>query len=246
MKVWLKLFAIIAALIVAITLASNLFRSADDEPQPRPPIASEAASDQARTSESQVSGTDADTVLVTRVIDGDTIELETGQTLRYIGINTPETKHPRKPVEYMGQEAAARNKELVEDKRVRLEKDVSETDRYGRLLRYVYVGDTMINEQLVLEGYAQAATFPPDVKYQERFREAERQARENKVGLWGERPTHSLSPTDGPRPHCSADVYNCDDFATCAEVLGVFEGCPSDVHGLDGDDDGVPCEALCG
>src|SRR4030042_2567140 len=81
-------------------------------------------------------------ILVTRVIDGDTIEIEGGQKVRYIGIDTPEKVDPRPSVQCYGKEAAAKNKELVEGKRVRLEKDVSETDKYGRLLRYVFVGDT--------------------------------------------------------------------------------------------------------
>ena len=82
---------------------------------------------------------------VVRVIDGDTIEVSVaGQThkVRYIGIDTPETKHPTKPVEPFGPEAAAKNEELVGGKIVGLEEDISETDRYGRLLRYVYVGGT--------------------------------------------------------------------------------------------------------
>src|SRR3990167_3408922 len=79
------------------------------------------------------------TVLVTRVIDGDTIEIEGGQKVRYIGIDTPETVDPRKPVQCFGVEASNKNKELVSGKRDRLEKDVSETDKYGRLLRYIYI-----------------------------------------------------------------------------------------------------------
>ena len=81
----------------------------------------------------------ANFAVVKRVIDGDTIELDNGKTLRYIGIDTPETKHPTKGVQCFGEEAYKKNKELVEGKRVQLEKDVSETDRYGRLLRYVFV-----------------------------------------------------------------------------------------------------------
>ena len=127
-------------------------------------------------------------VMVTRVIDGDTIEIESGAHVRYIGMNTPETVDPRKPIQCFGAEASAKNKEFVEKKYVRLEKDVSETDRYGRLLRYVFVGDTMINLLLVKEGYATAATFPPDVKYYQRFLDAEREAREQQRGLWNACP----------------------------------------------------------
>ena len=128
------------------------------------------------------------TFLVIRVIDGDTIELENGQRVRYIGIDTPETVDPRKAVQCFGVEATHRNKQLVEGKRVRLEKDVSKTDKYGRLLRYVYVGDVFVNQELVERGYAHASTYPPDVKFQSQFTEAEQRARDTKRGLWGACP----------------------------------------------------------
>lgn len=126
------------------------------------------------------------TYLVKRVVDGDTIELENGQKVRYIGVNTPETVDPRKPVECFGQEAKEENRKLTEGKTVRLEKDISETDKFGRLLRYVYIGDLFVNDYLVRQGFAQTATFPPDVKYVSQFLEAQREAKENKRGLWGD------------------------------------------------------------
>lgn len=131
---------------------------------------------------------EAQTFLVARVVDGDTIELDNGQKVRYIGVDTPETKHPKKPVQCFGVEAYKKNIELVAGKRVRLEKDVSETDKYGRLLRYAYVGDTFVNLELAKQGYAYAATFPPDVKYQNIFRQAQTEAREAGRGLWGACP----------------------------------------------------------
>lgn len=132
------------------------------------------------------SGVIKETVKVVKIVDGDTIEIEGGKKVRYIGIDTPETKHPTKKVQCFGKEASAKNKELVEGKEVRLEKDVSETDRYGRLLRYVYIGDTMINELLVQDGYAVSSSYPPDIKHQELFRQTEREARENNRGLWND------------------------------------------------------------
>lgn len=125
-----------------------------------------------------------DTAGVARVVDGDTIELDTGKKVRYIGVDTPETKHPKKPVQWYGEAAYQKNKSLVEGKTVTLEKDVSEVDRYGRLLRYVYLDGVMVNETLVKEGYARVSTFPPDVKYHERFLVAEREARTANRGLW--------------------------------------------------------------
>jgi len=127
-------------------------------------------------------------VTVTRVVDGDTIVISTGEKVRYIGINTPESVDPRKSVECFGKAASEENKKLVEGKKVRLEKDVSETDKYGRLLRYVYLendkGEVFVNETLVKEGFAQVDTFPPDVKYESKFIAAQKYARENSLGLW--------------------------------------------------------------
>jgi micrococcal nuclease len=122
--------------------------------------------------------------LVTRVIDGDTIELATGQRVRYIGIDAPESVHPQKPVQCFGKEATSMNERLVARKQVRLEKDITDTDRYGRLLRYVYVGNTFVNDYLARNGYAAATTYPPDVKYQERLRRAEHEAQQGQKGLW--------------------------------------------------------------
>jgi micrococcal nuclease len=127
-------------------------------------------------------------VKVLRVIDGDTIELTDKRRVRYIGMDTPEIVDPDKPVECYGKEAEDENKRLVEGKTVFLEKDVSETDTYGRLLRYVYVKDTFVNEALVQNGFARVATFPPDVTYKDVFVQAQRSARENNRGLWSACP----------------------------------------------------------
>lgn len=129
---------------------------------------------------------DADylTAEVTKIVDGDTIDVEIeGETyrLRYIGVDTPERGRP------FFSEATEANRQLVENQTVFLEKDVSETDRYGRLLRYVYLRKgTMVNAELVCQGFAQVATFPPDVKYQEAFLQLQREARDAGRGLWGE------------------------------------------------------------
>ncbi len=122
---------------------------------------------------------------VTYVYDGDTIEVRiSGQEyrVRYIGIDAPESTYEHDPY---GPEATAKNRELVAGKRVRLEKDVSEIDRYGRLLRYVYVGDVMVNAELVRLGYAQASSFPPDIRYQALFARLQQEARAAGRGLWG-------------------------------------------------------------
>jgi micrococcal nuclease len=144
----------------------------------------------------------ADSFKVVRVIDGDTIEIENKKIVRLIGVDSPELHHPKKPVQCFGAEAAEFTKKMLTGKTVRLEKDVSETDRYRRLLRYVYIddpstssGQVFFNEYLVSEGYATAATFPPDVKYVEVFKKAEVQARNNNRGLWGKCKTLQVEPT---------------------------------------------------
>lgn len=122
---------------------------------------------------------------VTKIIDGDTIELSDGTKVRYIGIDTAELG---KNSQCFAEEAKKKNEELVLGKAVELEKDVSETDQYKRLLRYVYVGEAedriMINEELVRGGFAQVSTYPPDVKYKDKFLELQNKARNSDVGLW--------------------------------------------------------------
>lgn len=141
-------------------------------------------------------------VTVLRVIDGDTIELESGERVRYIGIDTPESVHPDKPDECFGAEAAARNRELVEGRTVTLLRDVSDRDKYGRLLRYVYVGDVLVNGLLVREGYAQVTTYPPDVAHVEEYLIAQRVAREAGRGLWGGCPA-GIPDVAAPSAACS-------------------------------------------
>lgn len=127
---------------------------------------------------------ESDEVKVERVVDGDTIVIEGNKHVRYIGINTPEITKGKN--ECYGKLAFEQNKKLVEGKVVRLEKDVSETDKYGRLLRYVFIGETLINNELVKNGFARSSTYPPDIKYQDLFKSSEHFARENLLGLWNE------------------------------------------------------------
>jgi micrococcal nuclease len=174
---------------------------------------------------------------VTRIIDGDTIEVAlAGQTyrLRYIGIECPEAG------QYGYEQATEANRQLVEGKTVRLEKDVSNTDQYGRLLRYVYVGEIFVNAELVRRGFATAWTYPPDVAYADFLVQLEREAREAGLGLWS-----SPTPTSGTGWTCVGNIYNCGDFSSCAEVMSYWNACPGDPSRLDGDHDGRPCESLC-
>ncbi len=120
---------------------------------------------------------------VVRVIDGDTIEITGGIRVRYIGIDTPET-YPE--VEYYGPEASAKNAELVQGRVVTLRKDVDNADRYGRLLRYVYVDDLFVNAELVRLGYAEAYPYSPNTMHEDLFTRLEDQARKAEVGMWAD------------------------------------------------------------
>ncbi len=115
---------------------------------------------------------------VSYVIDGDTIKLENGEKVRLIGINAPESGQP-----YFNK-AREKLTKLVLGKRVRLEKDVEDRDRYGRLLRYVFVDNLFINLEMVRSGFANSWTCSPNVKYQNEISAAEREAREKQIGLW--------------------------------------------------------------
>ena len=141
-----------------------------------------------------------ETAVVTRVVDGDTAEVRvTGKTegpgtgdtvighaytVRFLGIDTPESVKPNWPVECFGHDASDATRALAEGETVRLVKDVEETDRYGRLLRYVYVGDEMVNARLVANGYARVLTYPPNVRHADLFVSLAHQARTRDRGLW--------------------------------------------------------------
>jgi micrococcal nuclease len=123
-------------------------------------------------------------VRVKRAVDGDTLLLTNGERVRLIGVDTPETKHPQKPVQRFGKEAYLFTKGMVEGKEVGLEYDWQKRDKYGRLLAYVYLLDgTFLNAEIIKQGYGFAYTQFP-FKYLEEFRGYEREARENKRGLW--------------------------------------------------------------
>ena len=144
----------------------------------------------------------SETGRVVRVVDGDTIRVEiTGRTegpgagaavpgreypVRLIGIDTPESVKPGSPVECFGKEASAAASALLDGRDVRLVKDVENTDRYDRLLRYVYIEDEMANARLVVNGYAHAYTYPPNVRHADLFVQLERDARDNDRGLWAQ------------------------------------------------------------
>ncbi len=128
------------------------------------------------------------------IFDGDTISVTHGgrqHRVRYIGIDSPEVQHRRDPqsvTEPFGEEARALNEELVRGKNVRLVSDQQDHDRYGRDLRYVYLDDgTFVNLEIVRRGFARALTIRPNTRHAEAFREAEREARAERRGMWAAR-----------------------------------------------------------
>ena len=200
---------------------------------------------------------------VVKVIDGDTISVNIDgrvETLRLIGINTPETVDPRKPVECFGKEASDKAKELLTGKKVYLEADNTqgERDKYSRLLRYVWLEDgTFFNKKMISDGYAYEYTYDTIYKYQTEFKQAEIEARTTKKGLWADNvcdqtkiqtSTQAIinQPTDTSKINCSSNTYNCPNFKTQKEAQQVFDSCggvKNDIHKLDSDKDGIVCES---
>jgi len=204
---------------------------------------------------------------VTKVIDGDTITISMNgapETIRLIGIDTPETVDPRTTVQCFGVEASNKAKELLTGKNVWIETDAitGQRDKYDRLLAYIYRDDGLfINQYLVEHGYAYEYTYNTPYKYQVEFKTAQKSAEAAGRGLWApgvcEETTPAPQPTPQPPPtytppsmsgySCSENLYNCGDFSTHAEAQAVYEMCGgvnNDIHRLDGDKDGEACESL--
>ncbi len=202
-----------ALLVATLCLLAAACRQTSDEapsptaPQPASPAATSTTapggSDATLTPSDDPTPTALEQALVVNVVDGDTIDvLVDGQEyrIRYIGVDTPETVDPRRPVECFGREASERNLHLVEGQTVGLERDVSETDRFGRLLRYVWLNGEMVNAQLVEDGYATASAFPPDVRHAELLASLQAEAMQAGIGLWGPACATPEPPAAGGGP----------------------------------------------
>lgn len=179
-------------------------------------------------------------IYVSYVKDGDTVILNNGEEVRLIGIDAPESWE-----DYYN-EAKHYLEELIRNRPIRLEKDVSERDIYKRLLRYIYVDYTFLNYEMVRWGYARAVEYPPDTKHANQLKKAEDVARRSRLGVWSEIGEEQEGATDS-RYICNYNAYNCDNFRTHAEAQAVFEACGgvnNDVHRLDRDNDGLACESL--
>jgi micrococcal nuclease len=206
---------------------------------------------------------------VEEVIDGDTIKVSLNgksETVRFILVDTPETKHPQKGKQPFGPEAYNFTKSLLEGKTVELEKDVQERDKYGRLLMYVYVDGKMVQEELLKKGLARVAVFPPNVKYVDQFRKLENEAKQQGIGIWSIEnyvrddgfypPEKKESKPPAPQPETQPEPKSslrydpngpdrdCSDFSSQEEAQEFFEAAgPGDPHRLDRDHDGIACES---
>lgn len=202
---------------------------------------------------------------VVKVVDGDTVAINMDgkvETLRLIGLDTPETVDPRKPVQCFGIEASNKAKSVLAGQEVRIEADPTQGvyDKYNRLLAYVYLKDgTLFNKMMIAEGYGHEYTYNAPYKYQSEFKAAEMSAKTGEKGLWangacGEpnitvttvpSPSHispqsttvfetQTTPAPSAGYNCSANIYNCPDFSTHDEAQAVYDACGGIAHDVHG------------
>jgi micrococcal nuclease len=217
---------VLLALLLILSACTQASESVTNTPVP-----TATASPNATGTASAAPGSPLETTLptglteakVTRVVDGDTIHVDiAGQdfTVRYIGIDTPETVDPNRPVGCYGPEASVRNKELVHGQTVSLESDVEDKDDFGRLLRYVWLGDEMVNAVLVRDGYAKAETGFAEVKYQDVLLALQGEAQAEGRGLWGPACANTTpGPTITQTPPPASGNEICDYSGATQPVI---------------------------
>lgn len=176
LPVWLRRFLVILA-IGLVGYGTSVISS----PRPASQKGSVEVTREATATATMVSET---AVMVTYVFDGDTIGLSDGTRVRYIGVNTPKIAHDGNKEECFAREATVENTRLVLGKTIRLVRDASDTDVYGRLLRYVYVGDQFINDVLVREGFARTELIKPDIGLATQLLDAQNEAQMRHRGIW--------------------------------------------------------------
>lgn len=272
--------ATLGFLVLSIATSPSV-QTQDASPTPSQQVVSESASPSDEPSlpgNSQVAGTpkassstptpattsSATLYDITSVTDGDTFKVNingTTETIRSIGMDTPETVDPRKPVQCFGVEASNRAKQLLSGKKVRLEADTTqgERDKYGRLLRYAYLEDgRMFNKLMIQEGYAHEYTYQTKYKYQSDFKAAQAEAQSAKRGLWADNacPVATATPVATPTPTaqqsggysvpaCASGDCDCGDFSTHTYAQWFHDNYDqSDKHKLDSNHDGLVCVTL--
>lgn len=172
---------------------------------------------------------------ITRVVDGDTMKVsldDKEETIRLLLVDTPETVHPNKEVQPFGPEASAFAKKLLTDQDVVLEFDVSERDRYGRLLVYLWIGDRMFNELLLEQGLARVAyVYPPDIRHVDRFREIQKTAQLAGIGIWS---IENYAQEDGFQEEIEwVDVHPASEETHTAETKIAITSVTSPVYAGD-------------
>lgn len=197
-----KAFYLLLILLVAVMSGCSSPRPAANNPGYQAPLQSQEAGQ-------QPDGTPLIKVRVTRVVDGDTVHVSLNgadETVRLIGVDTPETVKPNSPVQPYGKESSDYTRSQLAGKTVYIEKDVQERDKYGRLLAYVWMDQPteisdrelrgkLFNARLLLDGYARIMTIPPNVKYVDYFVGFQKEAREGNKGLWGP-AAHTPAPQE--------------------------------------------------
>lgn len=191
---------------------------------------------------------------VVKVIDGDTVIVlidGKNETLRLIGIDTPEMVDPRKPVQCFAKEASEKAKNTLTGQKVRLESDQTQgdKDKYNRLLRYIFLADgTSFNKMMIEQGFAHEYTYNLPYKYRDEYISAQKNAKANDLGLWA--PDACPVAVDTlPAPAVNSGNWKCD----CTKVCNKMDGCAEAMYQLktcgctarDADGDGTPCESLC-
>ena len=247
-----------AALIIAVTAIAIIFYLQTNRDEQNASPTSTAIAQVVPTAAMQASlPSGAVPAELVRIVDGDTIVVRisgrSGQeTVRLIGIDTPETKKPDTPVQCYGKEATSYTTELLTGKKIWLERDVSDRDHYGRLLRYVWVEQgssyLLANEEIVRQGFGTAGDYPPDTRYHDRLFAALANARNQKLGMWGscELAAEGTIVPGAPSWWTGGDL-DCADFASQPDAQAFFEamgGPADDPHNLDPDGDGVVCRSL--
>jgi micrococcal nuclease len=207
---------------------------------------------------------------IVKVVDGDTMDIlinNKKETVRLLLVDTPETVHPTKPVEPFGPEASKFAKETLTGKDIKIEMDVSDRDKYGRLLAYLYIDNKMFNEMLLEKGLARVAyVYPPNIKYVDHFRDIQKKAQVSGIGIWSienyaqedgfhpvndkqasnKAPQDTIKPTketSNPVIDSSSNVH----YKSCTEVKNagkapIHKGEPGYSTSLDRDGDGIACE----
>lgn len=192
---------------------------------------------------------------VTKVVDGDTIEVDLKgkkETVRMILIDTPETKHPSKCIQLYGPEASKYTTDTLLNKNIKLELGIQERDKYGRILAYIYINDKMFNKTLLEKGLARVAVYPPNTQYLDELKKVEANAKKKKIGIWSnknainggcvKKPVPKPTPAPTPKPE-PAPIK----FKNCTELRkvypnGVPKGHPAYDPKMDRDKDGWACE----